>query len=95
MDKIPLKEVPERVVDKERGITYIRGKFLGKGGFARCYELTNANSNEIFAGKIVSKSLLVKPYQREKVMVCCSFCVALGSENANCRCHKRLKFIGA
>ncbi|VDO26148.1 unnamed protein product [Haemonchus placei] len=67
MDKAPLKEVPERIVDKERGITYIRGKFLGKGGFARCYELTNAATNEVFAGKIVSKTLLMKPYQREKM----------------------------
>ncbi|CAJ0602397.1 unnamed protein product [Cylicocyclus nassatus] len=67
MDKIPLKEVPETVVDKDRGITYIRGKFLGKGGFARCYELRNSTTNEIFAGKIVSKTLLIKPYQREKM----------------------------
>ncbi|KIH67603.1 kinase domain protein [Ancylostoma duodenale] len=67
MDKIPLKEVPEKIIDKERGITYIRGKFLGKGGFARCYELTNSSTNEVFAGKIVSKTLLIKPYQREKM----------------------------
>ncbi|KAK6746935.1 hypothetical protein RB195_000278 [Necator americanus] len=67
MDKIPLKEVPEKIFDKERAITYIRGKFLGKGGFARCYELTNSSTNEIFAGKIVSKTLLIKPYQREKM----------------------------
>ncbi|EYB97345.1 hypothetical protein Y032_0141g2217 [Ancylostoma ceylanicum] len=67
MDKIPLKEVPEKIIDKEHGITYIRGKFLGKGGFARCYELTNSSTNEVFAGKIVSKTLLIKPYQREKM----------------------------
>lgn len=67
MDKVPLKDVPEKMYDKERGITYLRGKFLGKGGFARCYELTNTATNELFAGKIVSKTLLVKPYQREKV----------------------------
>uniref|UniRef100_A0A1I7WN78 Protein kinase domain-containing protein n=1 Tax=Heterorhabditis bacteriophora TaxID=37862 RepID=A0A1I7WN78_HETBA len=65
--KAPLKDVPEHVIDKERGITYARGKFLGKGGFARCYELTNMNTKELFAGKIVSKTLLVKPYQREKM----------------------------
>ncbi|VDO72066.1 unnamed protein product [Heligmosomoides polygyrus] len=67
MDKVPLKDVPEKMYDKERGITYLRGKFLGKGGFARCYELTNTATNELFAGKIVSKTLLVKPYQREKM----------------------------
>ncbi|VDL76811.1 unnamed protein product [Nippostrongylus brasiliensis] len=67
MDKAPLKEVPEKIFDKERCITYMRGKFLGKGGFARCYELTNMATNEVFAGKIVSKTLLMKPYQREKM----------------------------
>ncbi|VDM54383.1 unnamed protein product [Angiostrongylus costaricensis] len=67
MEKAPLKEVPERIVDTEHGVTYIRGKFLGKGGFARCYELTNSATNEVFAGKIVSKTLLVKQYQREKM----------------------------
>lgn len=67
MEKTALKEVPEQVVDTEHGVTYIRGKFLGKGGFARCYELTNSVTNEVFAGKIVSKTLLVKQYQREKM----------------------------
>ena len=38
-----------------------------QGGFARCYELTDVETKEIFAGKIVSKSLLTKPHQRDKV----------------------------
>lgn len=44
-----------------------KGKFLGKGGFARCYELTEMNSKEVFAGKIVSKQLLTKQHQKEKM----------------------------
>lgn len=48
MDPILNKEVPsiiEEKVVKSNGETftrtYVKGKFLGKGGFARCYELTN------------------------------------------------------
>jgi len=26
---------------------YIRGKFLGKGGFAKCYEFTNAETRKV------------------------------------------------
>lgn len=38
-----------------------------KGGFAHCYELTDVDTNAIYAGKIVPKSMLTKPHQREKV----------------------------
>lgn len=41
--------------------------FFFKGGFAKCYELTDADTKEIFAGKIVPKSLLVKQHQKDKV----------------------------
>jgi polo-like kinase 1 len=59
--------IPEMIVDPNTGTRYMRGKFLGKGGFARCYELTDMQSKEIFAGKIVSKQLLTKQHQKEKV----------------------------
>jgi polo-like kinase 1 len=26
---------------------YIKGKFLGKGGFAKCYEFTNMETNKV------------------------------------------------
>ena len=48
-------------------ITYQRGKFLGKGGFAKCYEFLPSGGGESFAGKIVPKSLLVKPHQKQKM----------------------------
>jgi len=38
-----------------------------QGGFARCYEVRDAQTNEIFACKVVSKSLLMKQHQREKM----------------------------
>ena len=38
-----------------------------QGGFAHCYELIDVDTNKVFAGKIVPKSLLVKPHQKDKV----------------------------
>lgn len=38
-----------------------------KGGFARCYEIRESKSHHVFAGKIVSKSIMTKSNQREKM----------------------------
>lgn len=55
------------LVDPRTRRSFVCGRFLGKGGFARCYELTETESQEVFAGKVVPKSLLVKPHQKEKM----------------------------
>lgn len=47
---------------------YLRGKFLGKGGFARCYEITEMHTKKSFAAKIISKTTLVKNKARQKVL---------------------------
>jgi polo-like kinase 1 len=39
---------------------YLKGKFLGKGGFAKCYEFTNQETKAICAAKIVVKASLTK-----------------------------------
>uniref|UniRef100_A0A0E9UXF7 Protein kinase domain-containing protein n=1 Tax=Anguilla anguilla TaxID=7936 RepID=A0A0E9UXF7_ANGAN len=46
---------------------YMRGRFLGKGGFAKCYEITDMDTKEVFAGKVVPKSMLLKAHQKEKM----------------------------
>ncbi|CAM4629647.1 unnamed protein product [Caretta caretta] len=61
------KEIPKVLVDPRTRRSYMRGRFLGKGGFAKCYEIAELQSQEVFAGKIVPKSLLVKPHQKEKM----------------------------
>ena len=66
----PLKDVPDVVFDSIAKTYYSKGKFLGKGGFARCYELIDPNTNRIYAGKVVSKTLLVKKHQKDKVCTC-------------------------
>ena len=35
---------------------YSKGKFLGKGGFAKCYEFTDIDTKKVLAAKIVAKS---------------------------------------
>uniref|UniRef100_W5MEL5 Serine/threonine-protein kinase PLK n=1 Tax=Lepisosteus oculatus TaxID=7918 RepID=W5MEL5_LEPOC len=63
----PLKEVPDILVDTRTKKRYLRGRFLGKGGFAKCYEITDMDTKEVFAGKVVPKSMLLKPHQKEKM----------------------------
>ncbi|MBN3306884.1 PLK1 kinase, partial [Amia calva] len=63
----PLKEIPDILVDPRTKKRYLRGRFLGKGGFAKCYEITDMDTKEVFAGKVVPKSMLLKPHQKEKM----------------------------
>lgn len=63
----PAKEIPEVLLDPRSRRRYLRGRFLGKGGFAKCFEISDADTKEVFAGKIVPKSLLLKPHQKEKM----------------------------
>lgn len=41
-------------------VRYVKGEFLGKGGFANCYKVTNEETKEVFAAKIVDKKSLLK-----------------------------------
>eukprot|EP00826_Nyctotherus_ovalis_P034798 TRINITY_DN2927_c0_g2_i10.p1 TRINITY_DN2927_c0_g2~~TRINITY_DN2927_c0_g2_i10.p1 ORF type:complete len:435 (-),score=115.76 TRINITY_DN2927_c0_g2_i10:656-1891(-) len=47
---------------------YVKGKFLGKGGFARCYEFLEAATGNPFAAKIISKSSLSKKHSKQKLI---------------------------
>ena len=46
---------------------YMRGKMLGKGGFAKVYQVTSLDTNKNYAVKIVPKANLVKNRARQKV----------------------------
>lgn len=46
---------------------YRKGKFLGKGGFAKCYEVTELETQAIYAAKIISKASLTKPRAKQKL----------------------------
>ena len=54
----------------EEGFTlhrYLRGRLLGKGGFAKVYLCTALDTNKAYAIKIVPKANLVKARARQKV----------------------------
>lgn len=46
---------------------YAKGRFLGKGGFAKCYEVTDIETKEVFAAKIVAKASVAKPRAHAKL----------------------------
>lgn len=60
-------EIPDIILDTNMKITYKKGRFFGKGGFAKCYEITDTSNNRTYAGKIVSKKLMSKQNQRDKM----------------------------
>lgn len=60
-ERIGQKGAPESVRK------YMKGRLLGKGGFARCYEATNIETQKIYAIKIVCKQNLKKSKAKQKV----------------------------
>ena len=47
---------------------YIKGRLLGKGGFAKCYEFINQETNHSSATKIIPKKSLVKSRAKQKLI---------------------------
>ncbi|XP_028403700.1 serine/threonine-protein kinase PLK1-like [Dendronephthya gigantea] len=64
----PLPDVAQVVIDPDTQRRYFRGRLLGKGGFARCYEVTDMKTNQAYACKVVSKARIAKPHQRKKIV---------------------------
>ena len=62
----------EEVIQITKGKTKIRkyklGRFLGKGGFAKCYELICQDNNKIFAAKMIAKNSLKTERQKQKLI---------------------------
>ena len=46
---------------------YSKGKLLGKGGFAKCYEFVNLDTKKTLAAKVIHKSSLSKSRAKQKV----------------------------
>lgn len=47
---------------------YSRGKALGRGGFAKCYEVTNLENKKVLAAKIIPKATLNRSRAKQKVI---------------------------
>eukprot|EP00756_Hemistasia_phaeocysticola_P018354 Hpha_TRINITY_DN15587_c1_g6::TRINITY_DN15587_c1_g6_i1::g.108459::m.108459/K06631/PLK1; polo-like kinase 1 len=65
----PAEEVKVEEKDKQGRLirTWSRGKLLGKGGFAKCYELKDPETEERFAVKVIEKKSLEKPKTLRKL----------------------------
>ena len=61
------KEIPDIIVNPNTKQQYKRGRLLGMGGFAKCYEMKDLVTGQVTAGKIVPKSLLTESHQKEKM----------------------------
>ncbi|XP_071982866.1 serine/threonine-protein kinase PLK3 isoform X1 [Engystomops pustulosus] len=65
----PAQQPPSKTItDPLTGRSYARGRTLGKGGFARCYEMTEISTNKTYAVKVIPHSRVAKPHQREKIV---------------------------
>ena len=54
-----MSELPNIIKNQNNSeISYELGKFLGKGGFAKCYEFRQMSDGKVYAGKVVPKTLL-------------------------------------
>ena len=63
--------IEEKVVKVNGDVSvkrYSKGRFLGKGGFARVYEFMNLETRKITASKIVPKASLTKSRAKQKLM---------------------------
>mmetsp|Transcript_11325 Transcript_11325/g.20935 ORF Transcript_11325/g.20935 Transcript_11325/m.20935 type:complete len:650 (+) Transcript_11325:489-2438(+) len=63
-----LKVDEEEIFDKKSGTQYLKGRLLGKGGFAKCYLFRHLANRHVCAGKCVEKSTLKKDRARRKLL---------------------------
>ncbi|KAK0405021.1 hypothetical protein QR680_017763 [Steinernema hermaphroditum] len=56
------------ITDNQKHVVYRVGRFLGKGGFARCYEVTIVNTSQKLAAKVVSRESITKKSARSKMV---------------------------
>ena len=47
---------------------WVKGNFLGKGGFAKVYEFTNTETRQVFAAKVIPKESLIKKRAKQKLI---------------------------
>lgn len=55
--------------DKVRNIAYTKGKLLGTGGFAKCYEAVSNQDGRLYAAKVIPKKSINDKRQRYKLLI--------------------------
>ncbi|MEN2498152.1 MAG: Serine/threonine-protein kinase plk1, partial [Marteilia pararefringens] len=63
----PQMYIPSTIRDPNSNHQYSKESLLGKGGFAVCHSYKNKTDNSVVAIKIISKRMISKPSQREKI----------------------------
>jgi len=66
-EKVEIEELRRKPNGGHTVHRYIRGKMLGKGGFAKVYNCESLDTNRMYAVKVVPKANLVKTRQRQKL----------------------------
>ncbi|KAH9501812.1 Serine/threonine-protein kinase plk1 [Dermatophagoides farinae] len=67
-DKLVSKiDIPDLIINPQTKKQYQKGKFLGRGGFAKCYEFTDLSTKKMYACKVISKTQLVKDKHKTKM----------------------------
>ena len=67
-DKEIIKEKIIKITGETEIVKYLKGTFLGRGGFAKCYIFQNLSTNKITAAKIIAKSSLGKSREKKKLI---------------------------
>ena len=67
-DMVIVEEKLTNIIGEQITKKYSKGKYLGKGGFAKCYEFTNIESKKVTAAKIICKNTLKKARHRQKLL---------------------------
>ena len=67
-DKEIIKEKIIKITGETEIVKYLKGTFLGRGGFAKCYIFQNLSTNKITAAKIIAKSSLGKSREKQKLI---------------------------
>jgi polo-like kinase 1 len=63
------KIIEERSSKTNEVKKYAKGKFLGKGGFAKCYEFVLLDNKQVYASKVIPKASLTKSRAKQKVTI--------------------------
>ena len=67
-DKEVINEKIIKITGETEIVKYLKGTFLGRGGFAKCYIFQNLSTNKITAAKIIAKSSLGKSREKQKLI---------------------------
>ena len=58
---------PEIIEQNSPKIRYLKKQLLGKGGFAKCYQYNEENTDKSWAIKVIPKNTITKPKHKQKI----------------------------